>query len=265
MRSHCCVLTVLSLLRQKRKHMATFIFVTKFRFKLTSSSEMLIGSTRVQLPVRSSWYAFQFYLLEHLLCFSIDNIAREAKCQQHLQVELSSSKSMEEISLPLVWRVKAKSSSSYIPFLGCIGILSFRFKRFRKFAFHANNKTCLVLWIFCKMVFDSTTKTTPTFAFKRIKNFPLQGIDVSASWISFNRLNPRLSAHFMTQTISRSGLRKCEELPVKIMLFDLWKSQFSASWKSLVTDLLCRTLPVLLIGTNVFQMWRLLAGKICIQ
>ena len=105
----------------------------------------------------------------------------EPECQQHLQVELSSSKSMEGISLPLVWRVKAKSSSSYIPFLGSIGILSFRFKRFRKFVFHANNKTFLVLWIFCKMVFESTTKTTLTSAFKRIKSFPLQGIDVSAS------------------------------------------------------------------------------------
>ena len=148
----------------------------------------------------------------------------EPECQQHLQVERSSSKSMEGISLPLVWRVKAKSSSSYIPFLGSIGILSFRFKRFGKFAFHANNKTylvhannktCLVLWIFCKMVFESTTKTTPTSAFKRIKSFPLQGIDVSASWITFNRLRPRLSAHFMNQTISRGGLRKWEELPAR--------------------------------------------------
>ena len=124
----------------------------------------------------------------------------EPECQQHLQVERSSSKSMEGISLPLVWRVKAKSSSSYIPFLGSIGILSFRFKRFGKFAFHANNKT---------------TKTTPTSAFKRIKSFPLQGIDVSASWITFNRLRPRLSAHFMNQTISRGGLRKWEELPAR--------------------------------------------------
>ena len=144
----------------------------------------------------------------------------EPECQQHLQVERSSLKSMEGISLPLVWRVKSKSSSSYIPFLGSIGILSFRFKRFWKFEFHANNKTCLVLWIFCKMVFESTTKTTPTSAFKRIRSFPLQGIDVSASWISFNRLRPRLSAHF----VSRGGLRKWEELPAKVMFFDLWKS-----------------------------------------
>ena len=35
------------------------------------------------------------------------------------------------------------------------------------------------------------------------------------------------------------------------MFFDLWKSQFSASWNSLVTDLLCRTPPVLLVGTIV--------------
>ena len=88
---------------------------------------------------------------------------------------------------------------------------------------------------------------------------------ITALWISINRLRPRLSAHFINQTISRSGLRKCEELPAKIMFFDLWKSQSSASWNSLVTDLLCRTPPVLFVGTNVFQMWRLLAGKICIQ
>ena len=88
----------------------------------------------------------------------------EPECQQHLQVELSSFKSVEGISPPLVWRVKAKSSSSYIPFLGSIGILSFRFKRLGKFAFHANNKTCLVVWVFFKMVFESTTKTTPTSA-----------------------------------------------------------------------------------------------------
>ena len=56
----------------------------------------------------------------------------EPECQQHLQVELSSSKSMEGISLPLVWRVKAKSSSSFIPSLESIDILFFRFKRLGK-------------------------------------------------------------------------------------------------------------------------------------
>ena len=98
------------------------------------------------------------------------------------------------------------------------------------------NKTCLVLWIFCKVAFESTTETTSTSTFKQIKSFPLRGIDVSASWISFNWLRPRLSAHFMNQAISRSGLRKCDELPAKIMFFDLWMSQFSASWNGLVTN-----------------------------
>ena len=174
---------------------------------------------------------------------------------------------MEGISLPLVWRVKAKSSSSFIPSLESIDILFFRFKRFAKYAFHANNKTCLVLWIFCKMAFESTTKTTSNSTFKRMKSFRLRGIDVSSSWISFNWLRPRLSAHFMDQAISRSGLRKCDELPAKMMFFDLWMSQFSTSWNSLVTNrsavsdsssLACR-------NYSAFHMWRLLAGKTCIQ
>ena len=133
------------------------------------------------------------------------NIASRTRMSTTPSSPTVSSESMEGISLPLIWRVKAKSSSSFIPFLGSIDILFFRFKRFGKYAFHANNKTCLVLRIFCKMAFESTTKTistsTPQF---------LGGIDVSASWISFNWLRPRLSAHFMNQTISRSGLRKCD-------------------------------------------------------
>ena len=57
-----------------KTHVATFIFLTKFSFKLTSSSKWLIGSIGVQLSVGFSCNEFHFLLHKRLPCCSVCNI-----------------------------------------------------------------------------------------------------------------------------------------------------------------------------------------------
>ena len=52
------------LFQNNKTHVATFIFVTKFSFKLTSSSKWFIGSIRVQISGGFSCNEFHFLLLK---------------------------------------------------------------------------------------------------------------------------------------------------------------------------------------------------------
>ena len=147
--------------------MATFIFLTKFSFKLTSSSKWLIGSIGVQLSVGFSCNEFHFLLHKRLPCCSVCNIPSGTGIDKNpFQSNTSEldvyGGNISSTRLSGEGEIFILSDLVYISFLGSISICFFRFTNFDK------------------MSLESTAITSSS-TFGRIRIFPLYGIHISAA------------------------------------------------------------------------------------